>query len=743
MKIGTVRVKNQANLLNWYKTLSYQEAKAEEKFICDALSDKDIYSKYAKSAAYRQFSMSGVVATFEERWPEHHQHSVKLLNVFLSYNEQGLEIKSIWWNEAEVMYVYMGNEQTGFVFSHPERWFEFIPAQDWSNISPAEFKRQKLPAAASTDSLIAFSGSTMSLTKNDVEAEISDNESKIAGIKKEIDDVKQAKNQQLASLQKQIEALQKELQQRKEALLKELDRKMSELEEQKEKLENQIYLLDSQIFAIRCYAGETVDFIQVRAGRKAPETTPVVVHQKLRFLDEELGKLASLYCIQWNEMGLFEEFLRHSPVALDTFAPNERCVVLIRLSRTGKELGRSDLPGHENMLKQYQYFHGSAVGIIIRNGENVYLGWTDEDYIKIEDDVVNNIIDVSEEEQPERYVFERERSEYKQRLKVRRKKAMSDILSRVFVSNILQGIVDNSDILPLPAGTRFDKNSPYIQYAVADMWLDDARFGSFNDIIQRCNKTVAAGDIILTVQRLIPERDYYWGSPYRAWRNVRGRGDANRTHDCSVADCMLYPVNLVECDEPEKRVSYEKYCKANGKWERVTQRQSTFESEKKSGDIREDEIRDVEYYELPGEKHVYVSVEKTERNWRREEEYIRIPRANFELYEEEYINLTYMNSVWLSWAITQKKLGNWRIGGQLVNYAFGIRYLKKAMDYIREREENEKQLLDAIDPSVCQNQDWPIQLTEWKMDKGVRKITEYQAKRFVNAIKSEVNRTKG
>ena len=50
--------------------------------------------------------------------------------------------------------------------------------------------------------------------------------------------------------------------------------------------------------------------------------------------------------------------------------------------------------------------------------------------------------------------------------------------------------------------------------------------------------------------------------------------------------------------------------------------------------------------------------------------YERQPRSNFELYDDEYINLTYMNSVWLGWVITQQKLGGCRIGGQEVDHAF-------------------------------------------------------------------------
>lgn len=132
-------------------------------------------------------------------------------------------------------------------------------------------------------------------------------------------------------------------------------------------------------------------------------------------------------------------------------------------------------------------------------------------------------------------------------------------------------------------------------------------------------------------------------------------------------------------------------------------------------------------------RHVFVSVEKTGGWWK---DYKGTSRANFELYDEELINLTYMNSIWLLWAINTKTLGGWHIGGVEVAYAYAIRYLNTAMDFIRAREKKEKALLDAIDQSICLDTEWPLKLTEWKMANNVRDITEYQAKRFAKFCKN-------
>lgn len=639
----------------------------------------------------------------------------------------------------------LGNKEKAMVIPSPWQYLDFQEDRDYTNIAPADLQQTLLPTGAfANHEGISLFGSGGNLSCQDVQEQLSDTESRIASLQKEEEDVKNAKVQELAEIQAKIDAMKAALESRKQAMLLDLEEKKEKMAAEKEKLENQIYLLDSQIFAIRCYAGETVQFAAIRTGKAAPVTVPVVVHQKLRFLDEELGKLTALYSIRWDEIRLFEDFLKHSQVALDTFAPNERCVVLIRLSRTGKVLapGSNRGMGFKNILEAYDYWHGKTIGILIRNGENLYLGWTDEDRIHIDDDFVNNVIDCAPPEKPDSAFFsEYDEKQYQQEVKRKKKKAMDDVLSRYFVVSILQGIVDNSNILPMPEGVRFDKPSEYIQYSLADSWLDDGRYGSFTDILDRCNKSVKVGDMVLTVQHLVPEQETCFGryaSPYRAWSNSRGRGEANRTHDCSVKDCELYAVNLVESDEPVKMVRYREKVSFLGKeeWSYGTMSEESWDSQSQNGIAAADPAGKelVERYE-DTDTHVYVSVEKQESYYRSSFS-SRPARANFELYPAEYINLTFMNSVWLTWVITQRKLGNWRVGGKTVDYAYAIRYLNKALEYVRHREEKEKALIDAVDDSVCQNTEWPVKLSEWKMSHGVRSITPYQAKRFVRAVQT-------
>lgn len=251
---------------------------------------------------------------------------------------------------------------------------------------------------------------------------------------------------------------------------------------------------------------------------------------------------------------------------------------------------------------------------------------------------------------------------------------------------------------------------------MADKWVTDNRYGSFNEIVERCNEKITKGDTILTVQRLRPEREKFYPQPYE---NSRGRGWANRTHDVSADDCTLYAVNLVEMDEP---ISWTQY--------KLHPSDKDFFYKTRTGNLSRLDPNCVigeSWIEQP--RHIFVSLEKKDSECG--------ARSNFEVYPSEFINLQYLNSVWLEWAITTKTLGGWTIGGKAVNYAYAIRYMKKALDFIREREKKEKELLNKVDPAICMNSDWPVKLSEWKLGKGVREITEYQAKRFAKALQGK------
>lgn len=711
--LGTAIFRNLDELEAWLKRLSMEDGSALYQSCLAESKDKDV----------RNLLISAIKPDYwlDEKstlryWQEQKQRLVdrarKMASYCASYGQQ-LYVQE--WHDGKFALLHTGNPNNCVVIPHPEQFLDFTPAKDYSNLTPAALRAQ-LNASGDIAAIVpADAGSK--LTQQGVQSELDAKVSELNGLKQEMEDVKNANVGELVELKRQMEELQAKMEAKKNEMMAELKARKAEMERVKEQMEGQIYLLSSQIYAIQCYAGEVVKFTKIREGKNAPDTEPIVIHQKLRFLDEDLGRLASLYEIQWEKLDLFEEFLKHSPAALDTFAPNERCIMLVRLSRTGKQQGRDDRLPYSNLLTDYEYFHGRTVGIIIRNGENLYLGWTDEDRVHISDDlIISQVIEETSAAPEFKSDFDRERWERRQ--KEEKKRVLDGLISRSFIYNILQGIIDNSPILPLPEGVKLNKQSEYVIYSVADKWLADCRFESFTTLVERCNEKVTKGDMLLSVQHLIAEPGY--GKHYTgAWENPRGRGDRNRTHDCYVSDCTIYPANLIEFDEP---VTMLRYGYGNG-FTSVTQKEGSHLAP--GTKILEEFVQHT--------RHIYVSVEKSESGY-----YGHSPaRANFELENHEFINLTYMNSVWLEWVITNKSLGGWTIQGHSVDYAYAIRYLKTALDFVRKREAQEKELLDAVDTGICKDPDWPVRLSEWKMEKGVRVLTEYQAKRFATAAKKE------
>lgn len=711
---GTAVFSDKDGYLKWYSDLTIPDAKA----IYKTIRDMDPYKRHTavQSCAYQMFeTYEGYYGTssgsYMRTWAGTKEKILKTITDFLSVAElYDLPLHIGEWHDDLFAFLYMGNPEKGIIVPSPEKYLQYIPEQDYSNMSPAQVRASlALPSSAAQMAMIP--GDANSLTQSEVAAQKAVYEDALKKANQEMENIRNANTGELATLQAEIQKLQTELNEKKESLMQELRKKMADMEAMKEDLENQIYLLDAQIYAIRCFAGEVVKFTKICNGKAAAITVPIVIHQKLHFLDEDMGRLASIYDIQWNQLDLFENFLKHSPIAQETFVPNERCVSLVRLSKDGKTIGENnDLP-FQNLLKQYDYYHGKTIGIIIRNGENIYVGWTDEKRINIEDDLILSkpTVEISSCELT----------------KSMRKRLVDGIISRSFVYNILQGVVEHTPILPLPAGVQLNKPSDYVIYAVADQWITDNRFGSFNDIIERCNKEIQKDDKILTVQHLIAEHGLH--SRYNSWENVRGRGEANRTHDVHADDCTIYSINLVEYDPPVRMIRYKKRIKLG-----LESREEWYEYTTKAGGTSlSDECVILEEYDHI-DRHVFISLKKRYS-------YSGEARANFEIYENEYINLTYLNSVWLEWVVTNKTLGGWTIKNQCVNYAYAIRYLKKALDYVRKRELLEKALLDAIDPNICSTPEWQVMLSEWKLEKRIRKLTPYQAKRFAKHLNTQLN----
>lgn len=105
-----------------------------------------------------------------------------------------------------------------------------------------------------------------------------------------------------------------------------------------------------------------------------------------------------------------------------------------------------------------------------------------------------------------------------------------------------------------------------------------------------------------------------------------------------------------------------------------------------------------------------------------------------EIFQSEYLNLTFLNSVYLKYAIQNKKMGGWKRAGESVEYADSIRYLNAALDYIREREKDEAELLEQY---MDLYNDWQVDLSEWRLAHNYHRLTDTRAQKFAREFKKK------
>lgn len=350
-----------------------------------------------------------------------------------------------------------------------------------------------------------------------------------------------AKEEEINKLKDEVEEQIRKFRENLELELKKktdlIENKISELNEMKTKLEKQIFVLESQIYSIRCYTGEIIDFKQIKTGKSCPIDAPIVVNQKLRYLDEELGKAVSLYDFDGKDVKIFEDLLAtREDICNDLFAPQEKSISFVKVSKNNKTYFESTK--YANMLEHCKKFHGKTIGIIVRNGENLFIGWTDEDMIAIPDDNAfynpNTKVEVDVED-AESY----------------NSSTTEEKLSRFFIFSILQGVLDRQDIIQIPEKIKIMEPSKYLIFSFADGWIKDNRYGDFGDLIRKYANfnDLKEGNEVLTTINLRRE-DYYddrrGSSRYDSYNNERGRGDANRTHDAYAKDRQVYKINKID-----------------------------------------------------------------------------------------------------------------------------------------------------------------------------------------------------
>ena len=588
--------------------------------------------------------------------------------------------------------------------------FEYL--KDYSNINVNQIMGSV--DGSDRESLIPYDITNRTLSEQ--EQQINNQKDLLGKLENDIKDVKDAKTEELAALQKEIDDKVAELNSKKEKLLEQLNEKKSLLNKKMEELQMQLFMLETEIYAIRCFLGEVIDFIKLKSGRSEPSSTPIILFQKIKFLDEELGRLVSLYDVDFDDKDLFEKYLVSSDFALEQFCPSKKCISLVRVSKTGHAVTVSSEVA--NMVEEYKKYHGKTIGILIRDGENVYIGWTDDDKISIKEDMFYR-------SEVKSYYDDTDAESYDNSTK-------EEIASRYFIFSILQGLLESDkNIISLDGKHSFTHPDKMIIYSTADNWIIDNRFGTLETLIDEYSEKVMpkVGDDIILLQSLRPD----WNNN-RYEHNDRGIGYANRTHDVSAGNAEVLKINkITETHDYGIQYTSDKlnhnstYLSSTYSYPSQKEIDEYFN---KNPDKKFKGIYDHITY------NYYVSLYK-ELNWAKsEEDYKILPRANFRVYKDEFINLVFFNSIWLEYIITNKAIGNIKLGRANLDYADLIKHLKVALQTIKDREQKEFELINSLGFNLNNVNEWPVKMSKFKYDNNIHKIGPRAAKQFIRWVKN-------
>ena len=564
-----------------------------------------------------------------------------------------------------------------------------------------------------------------------------------------IKDIENGKCEELEELQTQLEKLQAILDKKKSDLINRVNKLKDELEEKKSELNKQILMIETQIYAIRCYTGEVINFTKLRHGKSCKVDDPIVLHQKLRYLDDEMGRLCALYDFDFSDVKYFEEFISESNEAFDIFCPSDKCISLVKISKTGKVVGMSSV--YHNVLEMYEVYHGSAIGILIRDGENLYMGWTDDDKISVPD----NLFYVPKTVTDEYDIDPKEESSTR-----------GEILSRYFIFNIIQGCIASDmghRIINLPDGINITQPNPYVIFSSADGWIDSNKYEPFREILDMCNSNTKVGDHIITCL-------YLYASSYDSYSNERGRGYKNITRGAHLSNNSVEVINLIDNDKSSAKYD-------TGIVDKVNTRCRTYNTatgEYDYIDTVNEELRVYHYHfdnnstlktcqdnikkrceedgiEFDPSKldirlctNYYVSVLKDDSEYvfdeyGRYKDRERESRVNFYVDEQEFINIEVMNSNWLEYFITSKKVEGTCIGSKYVNYSYLIMYLNTAIKHTRKREIGEKAMLIDAGFSDFDKIDWLDRLSRYKINTGRHVLKPRWAKQLAQQLNDEIS----
>lgn len=285
---------------------------------------------------------------------------------------------------------------------------------------------------------------------------------------------------------------------------------MAELQSKIQLYEHELLIMRSDLTAFEYRNGLTVNFMNIHKGANAPVHQPIIIHQKLIYLDEDLPRLTDLYDV---DSGSLEVAIKNSPALLEHICPTSKGITFLKMRNSA---GNYEL--ENTVMKFIRNVMPNEVGVLIRNGENTWFTWLDSNDISLSTDLFTS--KSSDEET-----------------------SVSLLQSRYYLFNLIMGLIERNEILQLDHVPTNMFADPSIIWSSADSQIADSTYVELSKIIPILNRYSKADDPIYVLNSFADSAKY--NGRYGGGHTERGRGD-NALTDNTFVDKGLSKIKGID-----------------------------------------------------------------------------------------------------------------------------------------------------------------------------------------------------
>ena len=316
-----------------------------------------------------------------------------------------------------------------------------------------------------------------------------------------IDKVSKFEDEAFAGQLEEINNLKAEMEARITAVYELQAKMMAELQEKIKAYEHELLIMRSDLTAFEYRNGLTVNFMNIHKGTNAPTQQPIIIHQKLIYLDEDLPRLKDLYD---EHAGSLEVALKHSPALLEHICPTSKGITFLKMRNSA---GSFEL--NNTVMEFVRDTMPNEVGVLVRNGENTWLTWLDSQDISLSKD---SFTSKSSDEET----------------------SLSLVQSRYYLFNLIMGLIERNEILQLDHVPTNMFSDTGIIWSNADSQITDSTYVELAKIIPILNQYSKADDPIYVLNSFTDSATYT--GRYGGGTTERGRGDNALTDNTSVKE---------------------------------------------------------------------------------------------------------------------------------------------------------------------------------------------------------------